>query len=129
MDRVLSVLKLLARAYLIGSCWECADILARLSSGPNREGAYALLLEAYRLARSISAQRREVGGLLCCAAAPLRRGLEPEVCEAYGGVVVQSLCCLKCFDLPGEEEYLDAVREVIEMETYGRAAALAQSPL
>ncbi|MGC9170214.1 MAG: hypothetical protein ACP5HD_05665 [Thermoproteus sp.] len=126
MDKVVAVLRLLARAYLIGNCWYCADLLGKLSSGGG--DAVSLLLEAYRLASTISAQRQKIGGIECCLAAPLRQGLEPEVCRIYGGVVASGVCCLECGDLPDEEEYLEAARAVAESGLVGRAAAVAQAP-
>jgi len=128
MDRVAAVLRLPARAYLLGNCWYCADILARLSSGPGGDAAMSLLLEARRLASAISAQRRRVDGAECCLAPPLGPGLEPEACDVYGGVAVAGFCYLRCGDLPDEGEYLEAARALVESGLVGRAVALAQSP-
>ena len=127
MDKVASVLKILARAYLLGSCWRCADILSKLSSGPDAETALVLLREAYSLAKAIASNKQKHEGVECCIAARLRPGLEPEVCSIYGGMPAGELCCVACPDVPQEEEYLEAAREVLEGGLLVRAVSLAQA--
>lgn len=117
----------MAKAYLLGSCWQCADVLSRLASGPGAESAWALLREAYALAKSIASNKQRMGGVECCIAARLGPGLEPEVCRIYGGIPAGDLCCAVCPDIPPEEEYLEAAGEVVEKGLLARAAALAQA--
>lgn len=121
------MLRILARAYLLGNCWRCADVLSKLASGPSAESAWVLLREAYALAKAIASSRQRLGDLECCVTARLGSGLEPDVCRIYGGVPIGDLCCAACADVPPEEEYLEAVGEVVERGLLARAVALAQT--